>query len=152
MAVATETAKRYIDAFRTLDGELFTSLKTPDCEHLFAPKSLNMPVSNNNAEFADHMTSLRRVLRGFSVYIKELWANGSQITVWATSETLFREEAMDTSIPQETWSFRGEYIFILEMNEKGDKIKRVVEFLDSKLTEELRELMKRARKNLNKDQ
>ncbi len=107
MAVATGTAKRYIDAFQTFDGELFTSLKTSDCEQLFAPKLVIMPVSKNNAKISDHITSLRRVLHGFPVHNKGLWTNGAHITVWEMSETLFREEVIDTGIAQEAWRFRG---------------------------------------------
>ena len=55
---------------------------------------------------------------------------------------------MDHSLSSEDWIFKGEYIFILELSDDGSQVSRVVEFLDSKKTEELRVLFKRARKNL----
>lgn len=69
------------------------------------------------------------------------------MVVWATSETRFHDEVMDGGIAAEEWKYRGEYIFILSMDEKGEKIERVVEFVDSKGTDRLRVLMARAKKN-----
>ncbi|KIW02387.1 uncharacterized protein PV09_06207 [Verruconis gallopava] len=139
MAIQAETARRYIEAFHALDGAEFTKLKTPECEHVFAPKSLNMTVSKNNARFEAHMEHLRTILKAFPVYVKKLWEDKTHVTIWATSETVFQEEAKDEGAPQSSCSFGGEYMFVLEMNEDGDKIKRVVEFLDSNATEDIDE-------------
>lgn len=148
MSARIETAKRFIESFGTLDGNEMTRLKTSDCLHHFAPATLGINEPKSTEEFSNHLSTLRDVLAGFPVYIKELWDKGNNVTIWATSETKFHEAAMDSGLPSTSWAFNGEYIFILEMNEAGDKITRVVEFLDSKATEELRALFKRARTNL----
>ncbi|KAF2627059.1 hypothetical protein BU25DRAFT_491575 [Macroventuria anomochaeta] len=57
----------------------------------------------------------------------------------------FRKEVVDGG--KEEWEHTGEYIFVLDVNEEG-KIRRVLEFLDSKETERLRGLMGRARRKL----
>ena len=63
---------------------------------------------------------------------------------------MFRDDVKDAGLSDEEWSYRGEYIFILTMDESQEKIIRVLEFVDSKGTDRLRELMARARANLEK--
>jgi len=72
------------------------------------------------------------------------------VVVWATSETKFFDAVKDSGLSDEEWIYRGEYMFILSMDESQEKIKRVVEFLDSKATERLRGLIKRAKDNKQK--
>lgn len=72
------------------------------------------------------------------------------MVVWATSETKFFDAVKDSGLSDEEWIYRGEYMFILSMDESQEKIKRVVEFLDSKATERLRGLIKRAKDNKQK--
>jgi ketosteroid isomerase-like protein len=50
---------------------------------------------------------------------------------------------------EKDWDFTGEYIFILDVNEDG-KIVRILEFLDSLVTERFMGLMVRAKENLEK--
>jgi hypothetical protein len=145
-----QTALAYIDGFRTLSPESFLSVLAPSAEHKFAPASLNLPSSMDAAAFANHIGSLREVLAGFPVFPKEVFENEGlgQVTLWATSETIFHEKAKGNDVSEE-WEFHGEYIFILTMDESREKVVQIIEFLDSKATERLRESMARARKNLN---
>jgi hypothetical protein len=85
---------------------------------------------------------------------KDVFINptGNQVTVWADSETWFHDDVKDqdkddNSIPAEQWLYHGEYIFIFDMDDSGTKITRVFEFLDSKGTDQLRALLKKARQN-----
>jgi hypothetical protein len=148
MSTRAETVKCFIEAFRTLDAEEFARLKTSDCKHYFAPASVGITEPKSNEDFTAHMQTLRGILKGFPVFIKELFDGEKHVTVWARSETQFLEKAMDDGLPREQWAFKGEYIFIFELTEDGKRISKIVEFLDSKATEDLRALMKRARKNL----
>ena len=70
--------------------------------------------------------------------------------VHAGSHAYFYDSVKDEEIPPDDWKYQGEYIFILTMTEGGDKVKRVVEFVDSKGTERLLGLIKRARANKEK--
>ncbi|KAJ5134306.1 hypothetical protein N7448_000670 [Penicillium atrosanguineum] len=146
-----QTALAYIDGFRTLSPETFLSILAPSAEHKFAPASLNLPHSMDAAAFAQHLGSLREVLASFPVFPKEIFENEglSQVTIWATSETIFHEKAKGDDFSSEDWKFHGEYIFILTMDDSREKVVQIIEFLDSKATERLRGLMARARKNLN---
>lgn len=102
--------------------------------------------------FVSHLNSLKEVLDSFPVSTKEIFENKEkrQVTIWATSLAIFRDEAKDDAISDEDWLYRGEYIFIFDMDESEEKIESVFEFVDSKGTERLRELMLRARSNLQK--
>ena len=74
--------------------------------------------------------------------------DSNQVVVWAMSETCFRDEVKDAGIPEDEWAYKGEYMFVFTMDESGEKIERVLEFLDSKKTKDtLLGLMERARRN-----
>lgn len=91
-------------------------------------------------------------MTGFPVFAKEYIDSESSnsVTVWATSRTIFREDAKDTSIAN--WDYEGEYIFLFTFDASGEKIVRTIEFLDSKVTADgLMVLMKRARENRAKN-
>lgn len=75
-------------------------------------------------------------MTGFPVTAKEyIESEGSgQVTVWASSKAIFRDDVKDDEISQTEWVYEGEYIFLLAMDETGKKIIRIIEFLDSKAT------------------
>ncbi|KAF2032477.1 hypothetical protein EK21DRAFT_109857 [Setomelanomma holmii] len=143
-------AAAFLRGFTELSAEDHVALRSPTCNHIFAPSSLSIPTKTNE-QFASHLTNnLIPLLAHFSVTAKEIHINEAarQITIWATGVPEFREEVKDGE--EKEWEYVGEYIFILNMNDDG-KIERVLEFLDSLATERLRGLMVRARKNLGAD-
>ncbi len=144
-----QTAKKYIGHFATLDTETLASVLAANYVHEFAPKSMNPPGPFSKAQFLAHSASLRDIMTGFPVKAKEYVESESahQVTVWATSKTEFRDE-VKRGDDEEGWVYEGEYVFMLWMDESGEKVVRVVEFLDSKGTiERLGVLMRRAREN-----
>ncbi|KAF2229207.1 hypothetical protein EV356DRAFT_496367 [Viridothelium virens] len=101
----------------------------------------------------DHIGRTRNVMSGFPVTAKEYIESeaSNQVIVWATSQTIFRDDVKDDGISQQEWVYQGEYVFMLTMDETGEKITRTIEFLDSKATDRgLRPLMKRANENRDK--
>ncbi|EXJ82326.1 hypothetical protein A1O3_06139 [Capronia epimyces CBS 606.96] len=148
-----ETARTFIAGFANLSADALVSTRTADCTHLFAPASLGaLTTPKDNATFAAHLAGLRDVLAGFPVTAKEMIESDIQntVTVWATSNALFRDELKDDGLPADEWAYRGEYIFLLTMDDTGRRIRRIVEFLDSKATDRLLLLMARARENRRK--
>lgn len=113
-----------------------------------------MPETMSRDAFAEHIKGLRDVLLKFPAIPKQIWVNeaGREVTMWCTGEATFRDEVKDDGLSEQEWVYRGEYIFIFEMDESGEKIESVLGFLDSKETEKSRGLMHRARKNLAKTQ
>jgi hypothetical protein len=148
-----ETAKKYINHFATLDTKTLESLLAENHHHQFAPISMNPPGPFDKQGFLEHSRRLCNIMTGFPVAGKEYIESesGNQVTVWATSRTIFRDDVKDDGIEEKEWVYEGEYIFIFTMDESGEKIVRTVEFLDSKGTvEKLGVLMKRANENREK--
>jgi hypothetical protein len=143
------TAKKFINLFATLDVDTLSAILAENYSHEFAPASVNIPGPKGRTEFVDHFKHLSGTMAGFAVYPKEYIENktDNQITVWATSKTNFHAYAKDDGIPAEDWEFQGEYLFVLWMDESGEKITRCLEFLDSKKTDQLKPLMMRAGEN-----
>lgn len=140
MSKELQTALAFLDSFKTLDYERNVSLRTPDCIHTFGPTSLKI-TEKTNEQFAAHLKSLQPKIVGIPVTPKQIFEAKGQVVIWATGEGKFRDEvkALD---PTADWTYYGEYMFVFTFNEEGDKIKHVLEFLDSKKVEGMRELVK----------
>ncbi|KAF2475884.1 uncharacterized protein BDR25DRAFT_89219 [Lindgomyces ingoldianus] len=145
-----ETATRFISAFKDLSTEDHLALRTSDCLHIFAPASLNLPAPQSNDAFAEHLGRLRLIIEHFPVTAKEIHVNEPchQAVIWATGQPEFRSEVMGKDPIAESWKYTGEYVFILDLDDTCLKIKRIVEFLDSKGTEKLLRMTAKARENL----
>lgn len=148
-SIQRSIALAFLQSFQDLDIDSNLALRTPGCSHIFAPASLNFPPSMTNEQWAAHVLSLKSILANLPVTAKEIFAQegSSQVTIWATSEARFREEAKDEDSGL-NWIYHGEYIFILLLNQTGDKIERIVEFLDSKKVVEVGALLERGRRNV----
>lgn len=147
-----QTALTYLEGFQTLSSDSFLAILAPNAIQRFAPASCSPPPPMTPIAFANHIKHLREVLLGFPVFANEIFVNEekSQVTIWATSETQFRDECKDGDTPAAEWLYRGEYIFILTTDPSHEKIVEIIEFVDSKGTERLRDLMSRARRNLER--
>ncbi|KAI1054699.1 hypothetical protein LB505_014391 [Fusarium chuoi] len=134
--IATATA--YIDVFRTLDTEALSRILSDKYSPRFAPASANLPESMHRHGLIARLNRVGEVMSSFTVTIKQMWPNPSlrQVLVWADSETNFHRQLRDSDDDEE-WTKRGEYMFLMTMNESGEKIADVLEFVDSKATEEI---------------
>ncbi|CAJ2511134.1 Uu.00g067590.m01.CDS01 [Anthostomella pinea] len=146
----TATAMAYLKVFKTLDPDTIAPIQADNYKHTFAPASLHPPGPFTRETFAHHLTQTRELLRSFPVRVKQLWPNPSlnQVIVWSDSETEFHEHVKDSNGDGDgdEWKYRGEYMWLLAMDKNGEKVEHVLEFLDSKGTDQLRALMVRARK------
>jgi len=145
-----ETAKKFIGHFASFDRQTLDTILAEDYIHHFAPSSLTPFGPYTKQGFLEHHGRMLIVMSGFPVtakgYIESESSN--EVVVWATSQANFRDEVKDDGIPKKDWMYEGEYVFILSMDRTGEKIVRVVEFLDSKATlDKLVGLMKRAQRN-----
>ncbi|PSN69339.1 hypothetical protein BS50DRAFT_619966 [Corynespora cassiicola Philippines] len=145
-----EGAEAFLNAFKTLDPDESVAFRADDCIQIFAPASLNPPPPKSNKEFSQHLENIRSIMDSFPIMAKEVNINepGRQVVIWAAGSPVFGEKAKGKDSSDEEWAYTGEYIFILDFDESGKKIKRIVEFLDSKNTEILREMMAKARANI----
>jgi hypothetical protein len=149
-SIRIKTAKSFIDAYSGLRVEDFLPLLADDYSHSFAPASAERLTTKNKTEIAELISALHGVMRGFSVSIKEAIDSESsnKVVIWATSEALFREEAKDAGAPEEAWKYTGEYVLIFTTDDSGERITRLVEFVDTKGTDRMMELVVRAMKNM----
>lgn len=135
------TAETFLKFFDTLDVANLRPIQAESYTHQFAPASLNIPVLSRD-QFDAHITHIREVLKSFAGGAKETWVNTElrQVTMWATAVPQFHDHIIESD-PTRQWHYQGEYIFTLFMDDSGQKIERVIEFMDSKVTEQLLELM-----------
>ncbi|KAL9564790.1 hypothetical protein ACKAV7_011242 [Fusarium commune] len=142
---ATATATAYIDVFRTLDTEALPRILSDEYSHRFAPTSANLPGPMDNHGLVARLKHVGEVMSSFTATVKQMWPNPSlrQVLVWADSETNFHRHLRDSDDDKE-WTKRGEYMFLMTMNESGGRIMDVLEFVDSKATEEIVGLVARA--------
>lgn len=142
------TALTFLESYHDIDIEANLALRTPDCRHEIVPASMNYPIMDNK-QWAAFAASTKSLVEKFPVNAKEIFENegSNQMTIWATAEAVFRKEATDDESGLD-WSFHGEYIFILQFDQMGNRIERIVEFLDSKKTTEAQKLFDRAKRNL----
>ena len=145
------TALAWLDTFATLDGEVNIALRTQDCRHTMAPASMGYKSDMTNDQWATHLDTIKPLLSAFPVTAKEvLTSEGSNIvSVWATSEAIFKDEVKESDASV-GWRYEGEYLFVFTMNAKGDRIERILEFIDSKKVAEIQVLMAKAKQNLAK--
>jgi hypothetical protein len=145
------TATAWLDALGSLDSERLRSLMSPQYSHSFAPASLTeLAVGTKNRDaMCVHAGTVGRVMRSFRVIPRQVWPNPSlrQVVVWADSKAEFKDEAKKGG-PDAEWEYAGEYIFVITMNEQGDLVEEVLEFVDSKATERVLGMMARAFKNI----
>lgn len=147
-----DMALAFLESFTDLDGPASIALRTADCIHTMGPTSLfpSSPHNLTNEAFLAHIASLKEVLTVFPVKAEEIFEDerSSHVTIWATSHLTFRPEVIDHDEEGTDWSYHGEYMFVLTFNEAGDKIERIVEFLDSQKVVAVRPLLARAKRNL----
>jgi hypothetical protein len=103
----------------------------------------------DNATFLANKAALKEIVTGFPVTPKEVMEDQkkNRVIVWADVRALWRDEIKDDGIAAEEWEWAGEYMLIFDMDEAGEKIEHMLEFVDSKATLKLPGLMQRAKAN-----
>lgn len=144
-------AMAFIGDFETLDLPTMVSRRTNDFIQTFLPSSIPPPPKDNTT-FGEHVNRIREVMPKFPFTAKEVMEDGERnvVIIHAISQAHFYDSVKDEGIPFDEWKYQGEYIFMLTMTEAGDMVKKGVEFVDSKESERLLGLIKRARNNEEK--
>jgi hypothetical protein len=144
-----QTVLKFLGAFETLDLETLASVRSPSCLQTLAPASISPPPPVDNAKFLANKAALKEIVTGFPVNPKEIMEDQqkNKVIVWATGRALWRDEVKDHGITEEEWAWTGEYMLIFDMDQTGEKIEHMLEFVDSKATVQLPGLIARARTN-----
>lgn len=115
------TALAIIEAYNKWDIEAIMALRTDDCVQEIAPKSLGNP-EKDNAGYRAWFGPMMAHFRGFTVTVDDLVEDSR-----ANKVVLRAHSRAETVIGP----YANEYVLILHMNEAGDKITRMVEFVDT---------------------
>lgn len=127
------------------------SLRSPTCLHYYAPTASTGPRPPlDNTNFEANMSRFKGIVSAFPMTVKEVIEDEAQnqVIVWVTGGAVWTDTAKDPGLSEEEWEYQGEWLFIFSMDESGEKMDRVVEFVDTKATEKLRTLMARALGNI----
>ena len=153
----------FLDVFSTLDPRVLFSVCHPEYKHVFAPESVSsLPGPFNLEDFARYISRIRHVMQSFPVWSVNTFGAASEgehgardVTIHAKSQVVWKEAitnangARGLETEEVDWDFEGEYIFVLRFEAgvpiQEARITHCLEFLDSKKTERLMILMKRAR-------
>ncbi|KUI55047.1 hypothetical protein VP1G_02307 [Cytospora mali] len=126
MSKRRETAIEVIESYRAWDIERIMAYRTDDCVQLISPRSLKQP-ERGNAEYREYFTSVMPAFQDFQPEIHELVEDEreNKVIMWASSkgQTLIGP-------------YGNEYMLLLYFNETGDKVKKIVEFVDSGFAKE----------------
>jgi hypothetical protein len=143
-STAVQTCLTLLDTYATFDIPANIALRTPTCTHTMLPASAGVPIMDN-AAFTAHISMLSQAIIGFPVTVVKVFDGGETVTIHATSETVWRPEVLDEGVD---WAYHGEYVFVFEMDEVGDRVESVREFVDSKAVAGALVLLQRAMGNL----
>jgi hypothetical protein len=148
-----QTAKRWVDHYATLDPDILESILDENFTLEHAPALVKDPVPLGKQVLKSFVADLSVILQGYPMTVKLTTESESSnsVTIWIHGTTKFREEVKDDGVPSEDWNCTGEYMLVLYMNDKGDKIVKAIEFVDTKTTlDKLYGLIRRSRENLKK--
>jgi hypothetical protein len=126
------------------------ALRTPTCTHIFAPASLGVRPPLDNAAYEANLLRFKGLISGFPMTVKEVMEDEKQsrVIAWVAGGQEWNPAAKDPGLSEAEWGLVREFIFIFSLDESGEKIERIVEFLNSKGTEQMRKAMVRAAHNL----
>ncbi|KAF7365071.1 hypothetical protein MVEN_00378300 [Mycena venus] len=134
-----------------LDPDIITPSLSENYRHEFAPASLDPPLARIDGPeaFAARIKFIGAVMSSFPIRAKQTWPNPSlkQVVIWAESESMFHPHVRDND-DEEEWKYKGEYIYVITMDQNCEKIEHVLEFVDSKATQKLLGLVARASINI----
>jgi hypothetical protein len=141
------------DTFGTLDTSKLLSFRCHQCIHISSRlHHFHYPLPLDNAAYAEFISNMVPFIERWPVTAKEIIGDEklNRVTIWAESEAKFKDEVKDDGIDEGEWVWKGEYVFIFSMDKSGEKIERIVEFLDSKTTEKGMLLVERAKANVER--
>ncbi|KAF9059486.1 hypothetical protein BDP27DRAFT_1310838 [Rhodocollybia butyracea] len=121
MSQRRQTALAIIDAYNNWDLPAILSFRDSNCIHQILPKSLNRPPLSNS-DYETYFTPWLKAFTNFHVTINDIFEDEKEnkIVLWAQSTS-------DSVIGP----YDNEYMLAFYFNEDGDKVVRMLEFVNS---------------------
>lgn len=148
-----KTALAFIEHYATISTDILEKVLADNYLHEYAPGSVPNPGPFDRQGMIGLTHHMKTILTGYPMEVKEVLESekSNAVTVWVTSKAAFREDVKDDGLTAEEWEHKGEYIYLLYMDESEEKITKVLEFIDSKATiENMVMLVQRATENIAK--
>lgn len=116
-----KTAEAVVAAFNRMDVEAVISHRSPDCVRQFLPLSMGLK-DQNNATYSKSLINLRAIFHNFYLTINDLVEDRDArricLSLNARADTMAGE-------------YVNEYMWLLDFDESGTKIRRSKEFSDT---------------------
>ena len=128
------TALAILEGYNTWTIPAVLAHRTATCVHEIAPASLSRPPLTN-LQYATFFAQIMPLFQDFTLKVKEAVVDeaGGKVTVWAESTAVTR-----------IGPYANEYMLLFWMVEGGEKMERVVEFVDSGYTKGFMERLREA--------
>ncbi|ORY71826.1 uncharacterized protein BCR38DRAFT_418164 [Pseudomassariella vexata] len=122
MSQRRQTALAAIDSYNQWSISAIMAFRDPSCTHEILPKSLNQPLMDNK-KYEAYFSSMIPAFKSFKVVVQDVFEDEKEnkVVVWA-------ESTADSVIGP----YANEYMLAFYFNEAGDKVVRMLEFVDSK--------------------
>ena len=144
-----QTAQLYFDSLKTLNGTTLEPLLASNYSHSFAPASINLSPTLDKQGYIDRVAGISTVWSTFPFVVNE-WIeseSSNQVTAWGLVIPEWVDAIKNGGGDPADWAVKAEYIFMFWFDAEG-KVQRVVEFFDSKETDRLVGLFKKAQEIL----
>lgn len=135
-----QVADKLVAAFNSMDIATIMSLRSPTCMRHLLPKSMKLP-PQDNATYEKSLSSLTTVFQNFHLDVHDVIedVDARKVVMWLSARA-------DTAAGE----YVNEYMWVLDFDEKGEKIVGVKEFVDTVMQRDfwpkLQESMRLARK------
>jgi ketosteroid isomerase-like protein len=145
-ATALATAKRYMDHYKTLDAAALKDVLLDDYVQIYLPTSVTPPPREPGQTQKQWYLNwagnvLPAIMTGYEMVVSEYIIGETEdgknrvVTVFSKSKSSFRQDIRDPGDSDDEWFYSAEYVFVITMDETGEKISKIVEFVDSKSLE-----------------
>ncbi|KIW16362.1 hypothetical protein PV08_06413 [Exophiala spinifera] len=118
------TVDRFFDAYKAFSLDAILSVRSPTCIHRTGPKS-HGNMNLNNAQFREFMAPMLGIFRNFKLFV----ADDDETMVDVEKRKVFLH--LQCHAETDAGPYENDYHWILTMNETGDLIDDIVEWVDS---------------------
>ena len=118
---ALETAQSVIAGYEAWNIDAILSYRAPNCLHYILPASLGIKPMKNE-EYAAYFEPQMAAFRDFKLAVHDTVhdAAAQKVSMWVTS-----------TATTDVGPYTNEYMLVLNMNEEGTKVERLLEYVDS---------------------
>jgi hypothetical protein len=133
------TAESFFSALSICDMDRVASFLAPEYEHHFLPASSGLGPPVDRDALIGRFTGLRSIATGVEITINQAWPNDAAhtITLQTTNTPHFKDIVKRPEDVEGEWDFSIQCMFVLTMDESGEKMVKSIEFVEGPTTEKM---------------